>query len=326
MPYRQKNTALWWISYTDATGQRIRRSAGTAVYAEAKALEDGLRASGFKARQRSGGAIAALDQVLAAYLSKPGRLHKRNQSTVRVLAAHLAGQSIHELTRPAVLRYIETRQTAGIAAGTINKELTLLSAAINEYARDRGIELQNHVSRAKLREPEGRIRWITRQDAQRLLDASSDMIADLVAIGLYTGMRTGEIFALEWSRVDRDRGIITLEAEHTKSRRRRTIPIHAVVAQALERRRERCGHSPFVFCSDAGHVVDLKKGFAAACRRAGIANFRPHDMRHTCASWLVMAGVPLPEVRDLLGHSSIKVTERYAHLAPENLRAAIDRL
>jgi integrase len=72
--------------------------------------------------------------------------------------------------------------------------------------------------------------------------------------------------------------------------------------------------------------MDLKRGFAGACRRARITNFRQHDLRHTCASWLVMAGVPLPEVRDLLGHSSIKVTERYAHLAPENLRRAIDSL
>jgi integrase len=99
-----------------------------------------------------------------------------------------------------------------------------------------------------------------------------------------------------------------------------------VVRHALERRHAVCGHSPYVFCSDQGHYVDLKRGFAGACRRARITNFRQHDLRHTCASWLVMAGVPLPEVRDLLGHSSIKVTERYAHLAPENLRRAIDSL
>ena len=61
-------------------------------------------------------------------------------------------------------------------------------------------------------------------------------------------------------------------------------------------------------------------------RRAEITDFHPHDLRHTCAAWLVTAGVPLPEVRDLLGHSTIQMTERYAHLAPENVRAAVNVL
>jgi integrase len=73
----------------------------------------------------------------------------------------------------------------------------------------------------------------------------------------------------------------------------------------------------------------MQNGFQAACKRARIADFRVHDLRHTCASWLVQGGVPLLEVAKLLGHSTIEMTERYAHLAPENLRAAVgvlDRL
>jgi integrase len=70
----------------------------------------------------------------------------------------------------------------------------------------------------------------------------------------------------------------------------------------------------------------VKKGFATACREAGIEDFRIHDMRHTCAAWLVSAGAALAEVRDLLGHASITMTERYAHLAPENVRNAVSLL
>ena len=70
----------------------------------------------------------------------------------------------------------------------------------------------------------------------------------------------------------------------------------------------------------------MRKSFTTACRKAGNWDFRIHDLRDTCAAWLVSAGVSLIEVRDLLGHSTIKMTERYAHLAPENLRKAVARL
>lgn len=73
-------------------------------------------------------------------------------------------------------------------------------------------------------------------------------------------------------------------------------------------------------------IANPRKGFESACKRAGIENFYIHDLRHTCAAWLVSAGVPLTEVRDLLGHFTVIVTERYAHLAPENVRAAVARL
>lgn len=73
-------------------------------------------------------------------------------------------------------------------------------------------------------------------------------------------------------------------------------------------------------------VQFLQNGFESACKRAEISNFRVHDMRHTCASWLVSAGVPAFEVKELLGHSSIEMTERYSHLAPENLRSVANTL
>ncbi|MCU7879207.1 MAG: tyrosine-type recombinase/integrase [Candidatus Thiodiazotropha sp. (ex Lucinoma aequizonata)] len=82
-----------------------------------------------------------------------------------------------------------------------------------------------------------------------------------------------------------------------------------------------------MFCSETcERIKDVKTSFATVCRRLGITDFWVHDMRHTCAAWLVSAWVPLTEVRDLLGHSTIKMTERYAHLALENLRTAVERL
>ncbi len=89
-------------------------------------------------------------------------------------------------------------------------------------------------------------------------------------------------------------------------------------------RSQYCPDSAWVFCHpDGTRIKEVKRGFRSACGRAGIEDFHIHDLRHTCAAWLVSAGVPLAEVRDLLGHTSVKMTERYAHLAQENVRAAV---
>jgi integrase len=128
--------------------------------------------------------------------------------------------------------------------------------------------------------------------------------------------------------VDLQRGIIHLEARHTKTARRRSVPLNREADAALkDRARFRAAHfpaSPWVFChADGTRILDVKRSFTTARSRAGIEDFRIHDLRHTCAAWLVTAGVPLIEVRDLLGHRTIEMTERYAHLAPENVRAAV---
>jgi integrase len=82
-----------------------------------------------------------------------------------------------------------------------------------------------------------------------------------------------------------------------------------------------------VFChTDGSRIGSVKRSFATACTKAGIKDFRFHDLRHTCAAWLVTAGVSLTEVRDLLGHSSVTMTEKYAHLAPERVRIAVAAL
>lgn len=89
-------------------------------------------------------------------------------------------------------------------------------------------------------------------------------------------------------------------------------------------RASHCPSARWVFCNANGErIASIRRSFNTACHRAGLVDFHIHDLRHTCAAWLVSAGVALATVRDLLGHTSITMTERYAHLAPENIRAAV---
>lgn len=235
-----------------------------------------------------------------------------------------------------VRSYIDGRRKDGAEPGTINREVGLLSAAINYARMEWDWDIPNPAQGRRLREPEGRVRWITQEEAGALIRAAESEpqaphLADFIRLALNTGCRRDEMLRLEWGRVDPQADLIYLEAHQTKSGKRRSVPLNAPARQAIETRKafreEHCPASPWVFCDAYGNrVQSIKRSWSTACRRAGIRDFRIHDLRHTCAAWLVSAGVPLTEIRDLLGHSTIRMTERYAHLAPENVRAAVARL
>lgn len=325
MPYRRKDSPHWWISYTDPqTGKQTRRAFGDS-HAAAKAEEQRLRAKSheYKTRQQTDCTVAA---VLAEYLEP--RLTARSRSTARNLA-RLADHWAGDLTGATLHDYIRQRQAEGVQPATINRELAFLSAAINAHNRAHATQIPNPITGLKTREPPGRLRWLTRTEYAALVQAAAPRPAlqDYIILSVQTGMRRGELLALTWDRVDFTHGLITLDATHTKTRTGRVIPVNPDARAALERRAAACRNA-WVFCSGKtdGPLTDLKKSFATACRRAGLVDVTPHTLRHTCASWLVQAGIPLYEVARLLGHSAITTTQRYAHLAPDHLRAAVDAL
>ena len=128
-------------------------------------------------------------------------------------------------------------------------------------------------------------------------------------------MRKTELLKLHSRQIDGNR--LTLDPEMTKNCKRRIIPLNALARSILDRRKQ--GTAGFIFPSLNG----LYPAWHKLCEHAEVMDFRIHDLRHTFASWLVLAGVPLLEVRDLLGHSSIKMTERYAHLSQDALMRAV---
>ncbi|MDZ7839639.1 MAG: site-specific integrase [Gammaproteobacteria bacterium] len=269
---------------------------------------------------------------MLAYLQaeRHKRSHGRDLGCASHLKPYFRGKDMTQLRAADIRGYIEHRRDT-VAPATINRELCLLSAAINYARREWEWDIPNPVSGRKLKEPEGRVRWITRGDAEALIRGikkSQSYLVDFIRLALHTGCRKQELLGLEWSRVDLKENLFLLEAAHTKTARRRSIPLNtAARAAILNRARfrsEHCPASPWVFAhKDGTRILDLKNSFASACKNAGIKDFRIHDLRHTCAAWLVSRGVPLSEVKELLGHSTINMTERYAHLAPENVRAAV---
>ncbi|WP_269435476.1 tyrosine-type recombinase/integrase [Burkholderia savannae] len=270
-------------------------------------------------------------------LEKKHRSKERDQYSLRRLQPHFSGRDLRELKRGDVRRYVSARLVDGVCESTVKRELRLLSAAINFVRTEHDYpELPNPVQSLGLDGGESRVRWISRSEASSLILAAGTAarqphLRNFVRLALSTGCRKNELLALEWRRVDFERSHFRLECEHTKNGKRRLVPLNSGALSALRDQRDwvarHCAGSDWVFASGSGRrVSSLQKGFVAACARAGIEDFRIHDLRHTFASWLVMEGVSLYVVKDLLGHSSITVTERYAHLSPDHGRAAVQKL
>ena len=174
-------------------------------------------------------------------------------------------------------------------------------------------------------------KWLQEREHKLLPEISEDKFADhlkpMVLLSINTGMRRGELFALRWENISFSKGHITIAGETAKSGRTRHIPLNSEAMGVLKKWRSSLDASGLVFPSKDGDLRNnANKSWRNLLGDAKIKNFRWHDMRHHFASKLVMASVDLNTVRELLGHASMDMTLRYAHLAPEFKKEAVERL
>lgn len=182
--------------------------------------------------------------------------------------------------------------------------------------------LDERDKRAKLRRASGNA-WRSKRDRDALPSIAGyvDHLQPMVLLSLNTGMRRGELTSITWDDVDMRRKIVTIRGGYSKAGRTRHIPLNAEAIEVLKRYRKQHSGEGRIF-----PVLDVKKAWGPLLAKAKIQTFRWHDLRHSFASRLVMKGVDLNVVRELLGHSDLAMTLRYAHLAPEHKAAAVERL
>jgi integrase len=227
------------------------------------------------------------------------------------------------LTAKQVENY-KVKRRATVSPATVNRELALVKHMCTKavewgYLKATPLRLVKF-----LKEPPGRLRYLTREEMGLLVEACSPHLRPIVVTALNTGMRKSEILGLKWQ--DIDFGAKTITIHQTKNNEPRVIPMNQTLYDELHQL-PRGLHTPYVFCHENGERYDeVKRSFTSACRKAGIMDFRFHDLRHTFASHLVMNGINLKTVQYLLGHKDIRMTLRYAHLSGEHLQAAVGTL
>jgi integrase len=211
------------------------------------------------------------------------------------------------------------------ASATLNRQIYTPIAAVLNHAAKRGLCAKRVIERPA--QPEGRIRWITFEEADRLLAACSDHLRPLVMFLLGTGARMSEALYLDWRDVDLIRGHVAFI--DTKNGEARGVPLHPRITNELRKLPHREGA---VFRTPAGRPYakkesgggQIKTAFKGACRRAGIADFSPHDCRHTWASWHYAANRDLLALMKLGGWKSERMVLRYAHVNVSQLAPTIN--
>lgn len=280
---------------------------------------------------------------------------------LRGVFKEFADRPIGELTPWLIEKWRTARLKAGRTTGTVNRDVGALKAALNRAVAWKLIPAHTLREVKQLSEDKiGRLRYLSRDEEKRLRKALetrdgqrrgkreranawrrerryrpwptygtyTDILTPLVLLALNTGLRFGELADMRWADVNLDGALLTVRTESAKSGRARHIPLNAEALDVLKAwRPDDAAVDAYVFPGPDGvRLTDIKTAWGALLKAAKITGFRFHDCRHSFASKLVMAGVDLNTVRELLGHADIKMTLRYAHLAPEHKAAAVAKL
>ncbi len=264
------------------------------------------------------------DEFLELY-SKPNNKswRKSDLHNVNMLKTTFGNRFLYEIN-PQMIEKFKSERMKNVSPARVNRNLACLKCMFNR-AIEWGKAKENPVKKIKmLKENNKRLRYLEKEECERLIAACLPHQQPIVITALNTGMRRGEILSLKWENVDLVRGIIYVL--NTKNGDKREIPINRKLMQVFKAI-EHNSNGEYVFSKANGmSYKDIRNGFTTAMNACGIENFRFHDLRHTFASHLVMGGIDLNTVRELLGHKSLTMTLRYAHLSPEHKRKAVEIL
>ena len=295
--------------YLDFTfhGKRIRQMYGPSRKGADKAIAKikGEIAEGKFLDKRKEFKPISFHDFAKQYLDWRGR-ERRRLSLMRRLDAEFGARTISEITSWQIEKF-KARRKEQVKPASVNRELALIKHMLTK-AVEWGKLKESPAKPVKLLKGEARrVRFLMPDEIQNLLSNCADHLRPIVTVAVHTGMRRGEILGLTWDRVSFEQGIITLL--DTKNKERRDVPMNETVRATLEAAEKK---TPLVFPSG-----NMKTAFGTALKKAGISDFRFHDLRHTFASNLVMAGEDLNTVAELLGHKGLQMTKRYSHLSPK---------
>ncbi len=326
-------SGIWWIRYVDAQGRFRREKAGTKSAAhmlyrkrktealEGKKLPEKLR--------RATITFAEIARDALAYSKAHKRTYQDDVQRMERMLGWFRDRSADSLTPQEIERHFEERiEQEGWAPSTVNHYRSLLSLTYRLAIRNGKATSNPARATRHRREDNSRVRYLTPEEEGKLRAVLEVRWAEHLPefdLASHTGLRLSEMYGLQWQDVDSERRLLLVRrGKNGESRYARLNSVALAALAALRQRGD--GTGPVIRNVQGEALAGPRYWFEKAIREAGIADFHWHDLRHTFASRLAMAGVGLRGIQDALGHKGIAMTVRYSHLSPEYLLDVVERL
>lgn len=311
-----KRGNVWWIAITSSDGKRVRCTSGTTDRERAQELHDRLKHESWNQKKLGAKARHTWDEAALRWLKE-----MKHKASIRDDARHikafteaLRGRYLEEIRRDDISPIIGQL----VAAGTANRYVATIRAILRKAEREWGWLDRAPIFRTH-KEPKRRIRWLTQQEAGTLIRAMPEHLKDPAILALATGLRQSNVFGLQWSQIDMQRKVAWVHPDQAKARRAIGVPLNQDAVEAIRRQIGR--HATHVF-THMGKPLKCPESrtWKRVLKKAGIEDFRWHDLRHTWASWHIQNGTPLGALQEMGGWESSEMVRRYAHLSPSHLQ------
>lgn len=349
---------VWHCDFVSPSGKRIRRSLETSDKRQAQELHDQLKAEAWRVEKLGDYPSVTFDDACLRWLQEKEHKKSLDDDKTKIeyFLEFFSGRLLSSITETDILKATsgminrKHKEVWEIKAASAKKKGAKIAPykpkPATQATKDRYLAFLRSLFRAavndwkwigksptiKVRQKkEIRVRWLTKEEATTLIQCMPDVMKPVVMFALATGLRRSNILNLEWTQIDLQRKVAWIHPEDTKGGKAIGVALNETACRVL--RMQIGKHQQYVFVhTEAWHRadgsptekvrkmrVDDNTAWSTGLRRAGITNFRFHDLRHTWASWLVQAGVPLTALQEMGGWESIEMVQRYAHLAPNHL-------
>lgn len=319
----QRPNGVWYVDVQTASGKRIRRSTGTKDKTNAQEYHDKLKHELWRQERIGEKPVKFWDEACVRWLDEMQHKKTLHDDITKIKRlSSFRGKELSTLTRQFIGN--EVAKIKG-ANATKNRYLAFIRSVLNKCT-DEWEWIEKAPKLKMYKEPNRRIRWLYPNEIERLLDALPVHMADMAIFSLCTGLRKSNVMHLRWQQIDLRRRVAWYHSDETKSGHALGCPLNDTAVAVIEKQFGK--NREFVFTNSLNRPVlgISHKIWKRALQKAGITNFKWHDLRHTWASWLVQEGVSLPALQEMGGWESIEMVQRYAHLAPEHLHAEAGKI
>jgi len=322
--FKRKDSSFWWVKII-IDGRKVQRSSGTEDKALAQEFHDRLKAQMWEQNRLGLKPRRSWKDAVVRWLSETSEKATHDEDRRKLLWLHtfLGEMMLDEITLD-VIDGIRAAKLKEASKATTNRYLALVRSILIR-ARDEWEWIDKAPKVRLFKESASRERSLTREQAGRLLAELPEHQRDVVLLALATGLRQSNVLRLEWSQINLEQRHAWIHGAQSKNRRPIAIPLNETAYAALQRQRGKHPERVFTFKGKPLNSANTR-AWKQALLRAGIIDFRWHDLRHTWATWQRQAGTPTHELQRLGGWRTGVMVERHAHLTPDHLALAASRL